>query len=366
VDQVFQKGRTGMSARKWDVGVLGATGIVGQQLVRRLEQHPWFRVTWLGASERSAGRRYGDLPWFLDGPSPEKARDLVVETAVTGRAPQLVFSALDAKIAETVEPAFAAAGHVIVSNTKTHRMDPDVPLVVPEINHEHLGILKSQREERGWRGAVVTNPNCSTVFLAMALAALKPFRPKRVIVTTLQAASGAGYPGVASWDLLGNVIPFIDGEEPKIEAETPKILGTLNGNRIENHPVQISATATRVAVLDGHTESISVEFENPPSAADLAEAFRSFTSRPQRDGLPSAPKVPIELAPEANRPQPRLDVGRGDGMTVTVGRIRPCSLFHYKFIALGHNTVRGAAGAALLNAELLAADGWLSDGVTPW
>jgi aspartate-semialdehyde dehydrogenase len=355
-----------MGARGWEVGVLGATGIVGQQLIRRLAGHPWFRVTWLGASERSAGRRYRDLPWLLSGAMPDGVRDLVVETPLPGRAPQLVFSALDAQVAATLEPAFASGGHMVVSNTRTFRLEPDVPLIVPEINPEHAALIAGQRRVRGWRGAIVTNPNCSTVFLAMALGALRGFRPRRVAVTTLQAVSGAGYPGVPAWDLLGNVIPFIDGEEQKIEAETPKILGVLHGERVTDDPVRISATATRVPVLDGHTESVSVEFDAPPSAGDLAEAFRSFRGRPQRAGLPSAPALPIVLLDEANRPQPRLDVDRGDGMSVCIGRVRPCPIFHYKFVALGHNTVRGAAGAAILNAELLAEDGWLGDGATPW
>lgn len=355
-----------MSARGWEVGVLGATGIVGQQLVRRLAAHPWFRVTWLAASERSAGRRYGDGPWLLSGSMPEGVKDLQIDAPQPGRAPQLVFSAIDADAAGTVEPAFASAGHIVVSNTKTFRMDADVPLVVPEVNASHVGLISTQRQVRGWQGAIVTNPNCSTVFLAMALGALRHFNPRRVIVTTLQAASGAGYPGVPSWDLLGNVIPFIDGEDRKIETETPKILGTLDGDRIADAAFRVSAQATRVAVLDGHTESVSVEFDHKPSIADLAEAFRSFRGRPQEIGLPSAPALPIELVAPQNRPQPRLDVDRGEGMTVTVGRLRECPVFHCKFVALGHNTVRGAAGAAILNAELLAADGWLGDGVAPW
>jgi aspartate-semialdehyde dehydrogenase len=348
------------------VGILGATGLVGQQLVRRLDGHPWFRVAWLAASERSAGRRYGDLPWLLAGPRPAAAADLVVDPPVAGRAPRLVFSALDAAVAETVEPAFASAGHLVVSNTRTFRMEPDVPLVVPEVNPDHLGLLGVQRRRRGWPGAIVTNPNCSTVFLAMALAAVRPFGVRKVAVTTLQAASGAGHPGVPSWDLLGNVIPHIAGEERKIEIETPKILGRLDGETILDHAVRVSATATRVPVLDGHTESVSVEFDHAPSLDALAEAFRSFAGRPQHDALPSAPVRPIELLDETDRPQPRLDADRGAGMTVTVGRLRACPVFHAKFVALGHNTVRGAAGAAVLNAELLARDGFLGDEVTPW
>lgn len=355
-----------MAARVWNVGVLGATGMVGQQLVRRLASHPWFRLTWVGASERSAGRRFADVPWLAGGPLPDAVRDLTLEAPVPGRAPGLVFSALDAAAAATLEPAFASLGHVVVSNTRTFRLEVDVPLIVPEINPDHAALIGVQRARRGWPGAIVTNPNCSTIFLALALAACRPFGPRRVVVTTLQAASGAGYPGVAAWDLLGNVIPFIDGEEAKIEAETPRILGTLAGGAVTPAPVAISAQATRVPVLDGHTESVSVEFASPPTAADLVAAFRSFAGAPQRLGLPSAPASPIVVVDGPDRPQPRLDVGEGGGMAVCVGRVRRCPVLHHKFVALGHNTVRGAAGAALLNAELLAANGWLSDGVTPW
>jgi aspartate-semialdehyde dehydrogenase len=355
-----------MNARAWDVGVLGATGIVGQQIIRRLEGHPWFRVAWLGASERSAGRRYGDLPWLLADSAPEGVRDLVVEAPIAGRSPQLVFSALDATVAAAVEPAFASAGHAVVSNARTFRLEADVPLVVPEVNPEQLSLIGGQRRHRGWPGSIVTNPNCSTVFLAMALAALRPFRPRRVMVTTLQAASGAGYPGVPSWDLLGNVIPLIDGEDEKIESETPKILGTVVGDRVVDHDVRISATATRVPVLDGHTESVSVEFADPPPITDLADAIRQFRGRPDVAGLPSAPASPLVLLEQANRPQPRLDATCGGGMSVSIGRLRSCPVFHARFVVLGHNTVRGAAGAAILNAELLAIDGSLGDGVTPW
>jgi aspartate-semialdehyde dehydrogenase len=355
-----------MGTRGWDVGVLGATGMVGQQLVRRLAGHPWFRVTWVGASERSAGKRYGQLPWLLPGAPPRDVQDLMVETPLPGRAPQLVFSALDAQAATTLEPEYAAAGHFVVSNARSFRLDPDVPLVIPEVNAAHLALIPAQRANRRWSGAIVTNPNCSTVFLAMALGALRPFAPTRVAVTTLQAASGAGYPGVPSWDLLGNVIPFIDGEEQKIETETPKILGTFEQGRVVNHGVCISAQTTRVPVLEGHTETVSAEFRTPPALADLVEAFRTFRGQPEVASLPSAPATPIVVLDQPNRPQPRLDVECGQGMSVSIGRIRPCPLFHARFVVLGHNTVRGAAGAAMLNAELLAGGGWLSDGVTPW
>ena len=355
-----------MAQRGWDVGILGATGMVGQQLVRRLAGHPWFRLTWLAAGERSAGRRYGDTRWLLAASIPEAARDLEIERPIPGLAPHLVFSALDASAAAEIEPAFAAAGHVVVSNTRTHRLDADVPLLIPEVNADHLALIGAQRRLRHWTGAIVTNPNCSTVFLAMVLAACRPFGPRRALVTTMQAASGAGYPGAASWDLLGNVVPFIEGEDEKIETETPKILGAITGDRVVNHAVTISAQATRVPVVDGHTEAISIGFDTKPSDGELVEAFTAFAGRPQQAGLPTAPRRPIVCRSEADRPQPRLDVDQEDGMAVSVGRIRRCPILDTKLVALGHNTVRGAAGAAILNAELLAADGWLADGVTPW
>jgi aspartate-semialdehyde dehydrogenase len=344
-------------ARAIDVGVLGATGAVGQQFIARLERHPWFTLRWVAASGRSAGRRYGDLPWRLSTPCPDAVRDLVVDEALPGRGPQLLFSALDAAVAESLEPELAAAGHLVVSNTRSYRMDPTVPLVVPEINPDHLGLLPAQRIAHGWSGAVVTNPNCSATILALALGALAEFGLRTVMVSTLQAVSGAGYPGVASLDLLGNVIPFIDGEEPKIECEANKILGRLVNDRVEPHPLVISAQTTRVPVLDGHTELVSIAFENSPSDEEIRRALGGFSGIPQRTQLPSAPAQPIQLTEERDRPQPRLDVAAGDGMSVTVGRVRPCRVLDWKMVLLGHNTVRGAAGGALLNAELLVAAG---------
>jgi aspartate-semialdehyde dehydrogenase len=340
--------------------------MVGQHLVRRLQNHPWFRLVWLAASERSEGRRYGDLPWLLGGSPPDGARDLLVENPVPGRAPLLIFSALDADAAARYEHAFAEAGHIVVSNARTHRLADDVPLVIPEVNADHLDLLAAQQAGRRWTGAVVTNPNCSTIFLALVLAACRPFAPRRVLVTTFQAASGAGHPGVASWDLLGNVVPFIDGEEEKIETETTKILGTFGDGRVTPAPFVISAQATRVPVLDGHTEAISVEFDQSPSEDDLVTAFETFNGLPADVVLPSAPKTPVLHLSERDRPQPRLDANRADGMAVCVGRVRRCPVLGYKLVALGHNTIRGAAGAAILNAELLAARGWLSEGAPSW
>jgi aspartate-semialdehyde dehydrogenase len=355
-----------MATQGWDVGILGATGMVGQQLVRRLEGHPWFRLSWVAASERSEGRRYGDLPWLLDGSVPDGARDLRVEKPVPGQAPRLLFSALDAEAAARHEHAFAEAGHIVVSNARPHRLAADVPLLIPEVNPDHLALLPAQRAARGWSGAVVTNPNCSTIFLALVLAACRPFNPRRVLVTTFQAASGAGHPGVASWDLLGNVVPFIDGEEEKIETETTKILGTCAHGGVTPAPIVISAQAARVPVLDGHTEAISVEFEQTPDESDLVAALSGFVGLSHDVTLPSSPAAPIIHLSERDRPQPRLDAHRADGMAVCVGRVRRCPVLGYKLVALGHNTIRGAAGAAMLNAELLAARGWLPGGALSW
>lgn len=345
---------------KIPVGVLGATGMVGQQFIALLADHPWFQVSWLGASSRSEGKLYRDAAaWRLPVPLPEHVAKLTVDAATPGRAPALVFSALDSGVAGEVEAAFAAAGHFIVSNSRNYRMEQEVPLLIPEVNADHLGLLKVQAASRGWKGRIITNPNCSTIVLCMALAPLRQFGLTKVMITTLQAISGAGYPGVPSWDILGNVIPFIDGEEEKIETETRKILGSLAGDRVSPHPVTVSATTTRVPVHNGHTESVSVAFETAPSADALIEAFNSFKGKPQMLGLPSAPAQPVVYLTERNRPQPSLDVDRSNGMAVTVGRLRPCPLLDFKFVALGHNTIRGAAGAAILNAELMREEGLL-------
>lgn len=342
-----------------DVGILGATGVVGQRLVSRLEHHPWFRVAWVAASDRRAGRRYDDVPWRLGAPRPAGAADLVVEASVPGHAPRLVFSALDAEPAREIEPAFAKAGHFVVSNTRTYRMDPDVPLLIPEVNPDHLVLLNAQRDKRGWTGGIVTNPNCSTIFLAMALAPLRRFDLTKVVVTTEQAVSGAGYPGVASLDIIGNVVPHIPGEEEKLESEPLKILGCYRDDRIVPHDAIISAQTTRVPVADGHTGAASVALGRPASVAELVEAWRTFEGPEDVRDLPTAPARPIVYLEAVDRPQPRLDVDAGDGMVVHVGRLRPCPVLGYKFVFLGHNTIRGAAGAAILNGELLKARGYL-------
>ena len=340
-----------------EVGILGATGMVGQHFIKFLQGHPWFDLKWLGASDRSAGKKYKDaMTWHLPGSVPATVADLIVEDSKPGNAPRLLFSAMDASVATEIERAFAAAGHFVVSNSKNHRMEADVPLLVPEINADHLKLVPAQ-EARGWKGRIVTNPNCSTIGLTMGLGPLKQFGITRVIVTTMQAISGAGYPGVASMDIVGNVIPFIGGEEEKMQAETRKILGEFRGDHIEPLAARVSAHCNRVAVVDGHTETVSVEFSSKPSEQDLRRAIVQFAGVPQERKLPSAPPQPVIYLDEGNRPQPRKDAERERGMAAFVGRLRPCPALDWKFVVLSHNTIRGAAGAAVLNAELMLSEG---------
>ena len=348
------------------VGLLGATGMVGQQFVRQLDGHPWFRLVWLGASERSAGRPYADAArWVQDCRLPEDAARLVVRAAAPSTdCPELVFSAMDASVAGAIEQAFARAGHIVLSNSRNHRLDADVPLVVPEINPEHLELIGRQKRERGWPGAIVTNPNCSTVTLALALAPLRPLGILRVLVSTLQAVSGAGYPGVPAVDVLGNAIPFIGGEEEKLAAETLKVFGELRDGEAGIEPLGavVSAHCNRVPTVDGHLLCVSVELEASPSPSEVSAMLTGFRGRPQELELPSAPARPVLVVEDADRPQPRRDAMAGRGMTVSVGRIRECPILGIKFAALGHNTIRGAAGASVLNAELLMVEGWLGRG----
>ena len=342
-----------------EVGILGATGVVGQQFVSRLARHPWFRCTWVAASERSAGKPYKSVaPWKLTTSIPGGAAERIVEACEPGKGPRVVFSGLDASVAGDIEGAFAAAGHIVVSNARNFRMDPLVPLLIPEINADHLKLIGEQRRVKGWSGAIVTNPNCSTIVLAMALAPLRQFNIRAVIVSTMQAVSGAGYPGVPSLDILGNVVPFISGEEEKMESETLKILGD-DGGRAPYRAV-VSAHTNRVPVIDGHTMTVSVSFEHKPSIEAIKEAMRTFSGKPQELWLPSAPQPPIVVTEEPNRPQPRLDADLGGGMAIMIGRVRECPVMQAKFVALGHNTIRGAAGAAILNAELMHAEGLLA------
>jgi aspartate-semialdehyde dehydrogenase len=331
------------------VGILGATGMVGQQFIALLADHPWFKVTWLGASQRSEGKAFRDAAaWRLPNRLPDDVASKVVEAAVPGNAPKLMFSGLDSSVAGEIEAAFAQAGHIVVSNSRNYRMVDTVPLLIPEVNDDHLQLLKTQSDVQGWKGSIITNPNCATIVIAMALAPLRQYGLETTIVTTLQAISGAGYPGVPSWDILGNIIPYIGGgEEEKIETETKKILGSLGQGKIDNHPVNVSAAVTRVPVQNGHTASISVKLTQNPPVEEVIAAWTSFRGKPQKLNLPFAP------------PQPLLDVNRDNGMTVTVGRVRPCPIQTLKFVALGHNTIRGAAGAAILNAELMHREGLL-------
>ncbi len=343
------------------VGVLGATGMVGQEFVSFLQNHPWFDLTWLGASDRSAGKRYREATtWRLGGATPSYVADIVVNECKPGDGvPKLLFSAMDAGVATEIERAMAGAGHTVVSNSRNHRMEDDVPLLVPEINADHLRLLPEQRKKRGWQGQIVTNPNCSTIVMVMALAPLKQFGIRKIVVTTMQAISGAGYPGVPSLDILGNVIPFIGNEEEKMQSETQKILGEFAATRIEPLAAAVSASCNRVPVVDGHTMAVSVEFETKPTDAEIITAMHGFRGIPQLKGLPSAPPRPVIYMDEPDRPQPRRDVEREHGMAVFVGRLRKCPVLDFKFIAMGHNTVRGAAGAAVLNAELMKAEGLL-------
>ncbi|MCI0435853.1 MAG: aspartate-semialdehyde dehydrogenase [Gemmatimonadetes bacterium] len=341
------------------VAVLGATGAVGQTFVRRLGAHPWFRLAEVAASERSAGQRYGGVVRWLEGVLPPDVADLTIlpcePGAITSR---IVFSALDAAAAGPIEPAFARAGALVFSNAKNQRMEPDVPLLIPEVNAKHLDVLAAQRRGRGWDGAIVTNANCAATVAAMALAPLhEAFGLEDVFLMTMQAVSGAGYPGVPSLDILGNIIPWIADEEPKIERELPKMLGTLDGDAIVPASFRVSVQANRVAVEHGHTVCVAVALTRNASAEECLEALRNWRGDPCVRGLPSAPRDPVVVRDEPDRPQPRRDVGSGDGMSVIVGRVRPDPILDVRLVALGHNTVRGAAGCSLLNAELLVVRG---------
>ena len=349
---------------KINVGVLGATGAVGQRFVQMLQGHPWFELTALCSSSRTAGKPYSEAcRWLLDGNVPAHLQDVILQECVPGPECDIVFSALPTESAEEIEQAFARAGYVVCSNASSHRYDADVPLLIPEVNPEHLGLLEVQKRNRGWDGFITTNPNCSTTHLVSALHPLhQRFGIKKIFVATLQAITGAGYPGVPSMDILDNVVPYIGGEEGKIEQKEPhKLLGNFDGEQVQYADFVVSAHCHRVPVLDGHLEAVSVEFEETPSEADIRRAWAEYNPLAQQLNLPSAPQPPIIYADMADRPQPRLDrmAGTVPGMATTVGRLRPDPLFDYKFVLLGHNTVRGAAGGSLLNAELLLAQGHL-------
>jgi aspartate-semialdehyde dehydrogenase len=347
---------------KIPVGILGATGTVGQRFIQLLHEHPWFEITWLAASDRSAGKLYPEAAkWNLPMRIPVNIAAMKVSAAAPDSStPKLVFAALDATAAQQIEPAFAEAGHAVVSNSSAFRMAEDVPLIIPEVNGDHVPLIKMQKWYKKNGGFMVTNPNCSAIGLVLALAPLHHrFGIDKIFVATMQAISGAGYPGVPSMDILGNVIPYIAKEEDKMEAETRKLLGSLNGSHVIDADLVLSAHCNRVAVEDGHTESVSLKLRKPATAEEIIDAWNEFRCLPQKLKLPTAPEQPLIYESAPDRPQPRLDRDRGRGMSAVCGRLRPCNIFDWKFTVLSHNTIRGAAGAAVLNGELLKAQGYL-------
>ena len=350
-----------MMAERLKVGILGATGAVGQRFIQLLEDHPWFELSALYASERSAGKPYSDaVTWRLPVDRPSYADQMTVQVPAPSGKLDLVFSALPRQSADTVEPQFAQAGIPVISNASAYRMTEDVPLLIPEVNPGHTALIAAQRARRGWSGFIATNPNCATVGLVLPLKPLDDaFGIESVRVVTMQAKSGAGYPGPPPEVIGDNVLPYIAGEEEKLESEPRKLLGKLAGDRIEEADITLSVQCNRVDVLDGHTESVFVNFRRPPSVDAAAQALREFRGIPQTAGLPSAPERPLVVLDEADRPQPKLDRDLDHGMVVSVGRLRSDALTHLMFTTLSHNTIRGAAGAAILNAELLKHQGIL-------
>ena len=351
-----------MMSLKRKVAILGATGAVGQRFIQLLQGHPWFKIEVLAASERSAGKKYKDAcNWLMESNMPSEVAEMpVVNTDVesvdkAGKV-DLVFSSLPGDLAGSVEAEFAVK-YPVFSKASAHRMDKDVPLLVPEVNPEHLALIPIQKKARGWKGFITTDPNCSTIQLAITLKPLMSLGLKQVIVSTMQALSGAGYPGVASLDIIDNVIPFIPKEEEKMEEENLKILGTFNGKEVQNAGFALSASCNRVHVKDGHLESVFVKLDSNPTVEEVEEAFRNFKGEPQQLKLPTAPENPIVVKKEPNRPQPRYDRDEGKGMSIVVGRIRKDPIMTVKYLCLVHNTIRGAAGAGILSAELFAAKG---------
>ncbi len=351
-----------MADKKIPIGILGATGMVGQRFIQLLEGHPWFEIVWLAASERSEGKSYAEaVRWRMKTNLPERIAKMQVSSADPANAPKVIFAALDSGPAKELEPLFANAGCAVVTNSSAFRMYPDVPLVIPEVNPDHIAVIERQASRKKSGGYIVTNPNCCAIGLVMALAPLhQNFHIQKIFVSTMQAVSGAGYPGVPSLDILGNVIPYINGEEPKLEAETKKLLGTNDPGGITDAPFAITAHCNRVPVEDGHTECVSLSLAKKASESDILAAWRGFTGVPQQLALPSAPPQVLIYDERSERPQPRFDVDAGGGMTATIGRLRPCGLLDWKFVVLSHNTIRGAAGAAILNAELLKAKGYIA------
>jgi aspartate-semialdehyde dehydrogenase len=347
---------------KLDVAVLGATGAVGQRFIQLLENHPWFRVTEVIGSERSAGHIYGEIArWVLDDEPPASVLDLPVKSLDADFDSPLIFSALPKDKAELRELELAAAGHIVCTNASANRMLEDVPLLLPEVNADHIGLIDVQRRKRGWTGALIANSNCTAMPVVMALAPLIPFGVRKVSVVSMQATSGAGYPGVASLDILDNVIPYVSNEEEKLVEEPQKMLGRFNGESVEMFDAVISPSCNRVAVIDGHMVNVSVELAANPSLEEVVDAWNAFRGPAPVPSMPTAPEQPVKYLPRQDRPQTRRDRNAGNGMTTSIGRLRPCPLLGYKFVALSHNTVRGAAGGSILNAELLAAQGYLGE-----
>ena len=343
------------------VAVLGATGAVGQRFVQLLADHPWFEIAALAASERSSGRRYAEAcNWVIPGDPPRKLGDMAVDPLEPNLEGRIVFSALPSSIAREVEPLFAQAGYVVCSNASAFRQEPDVPLVIPEVNADHLGLIERQRAERGWSGLIVTSPNCTTTGIAIPLKPLDTaFGLRSVFATSMQAISGAGYPGVASLDILGNVVPYIGGEEEKVEQETRILLGTVRDGSRAEADVIVSAQTNRVPVLDGHTVCLSLGFDRSPAVSEAIDALIRFQGSEKVRGLPSAPAAPIIVRTEPDRPQPRRDRDAAGGMAVSVGRVRPCPILDLRLVTVSHNTLRGAASGSILNAELLVAEGYV-------
>ncbi len=348
-----------MANEKIKVGILGATGSVGQKFIELLSDHPWFEINEVAASDRSAGKKYKEATnWIMQTELKPELGDKVVKKCNTELESKILFSGLDAAVAGEIEEELAKAGYFVISNARNHRFDADVPLLIPEVNHEHLELVKTQP----YKGGIVTNPNCSTIGLVLALKPLvDAFGLEAINVVTLQALSGGGYPGIPSLDILDNAVPFIGGEEAKMESEPLKILGTMKDNKIENAELKVSAQCNRVAVLDGHLECVQVNLKNKASIEEVKQAWKNFKSLPQELGLPSAPEFPTKYFEEDKYPQPKIHRNEGNGMTVSVGRLREDVHFDYKFVVLSHNTVRGAAGGTILVAELMKAQGYFDE-----
>ncbi len=346
------------------VAILGATGTVGQRFVERLQGHPWFEIAVLAASKRSAGKKYSKAcNWKLNSVMPPEIGEMTVvlsdvKSAEKAGNVDFVFSALPGDIAGAAEEQFAEK-YPVVTKTRAHRMDEDVPLLIPEVNPDHLALIPIQKKKRGWEGFISTDPNCSTIQLVISLKPLMEFGLRKVVVSTMQALSGAGYPGVASLDIIDNIVPFIKNEEEKLESETMKLLGTLKDNKIQDADIALSASCNRVNVKDGHLEAVFVELDDKPSVEEVVKAFENFRGEPQKLKLPTAPEKPIIVRKEPDRPQPRYDRDAGNGMSTVVGRVRSDPILTVKYLCLGHNTIRGAAGAGILTAELLAEKGYL-------